>query len=165
MGSHTLPPLGTSHTMTLPSTLYLCILGASLAAAYDTEEVLLDYDEASDPRLFFSNFTSGLVAINTTLLTYGAILVLGGAAIGLLLYLLSTSSPNSHYVNAYSNPYGSHSRYRGFSSRMGTDSQSGFNFDLLGLVSKALEVYQQLTERKTEIWLEEEMFCCHPVRR
>jgi hypothetical protein len=33
------------------------------------------------------------VAINTTLLTYGALIVLGGAAVGLLLYLLATSSP------------------------------------------------------------------------
>merc|ERR1712080_161878 len=144
MGSHTLPPLGTSHTMTLPSTLYLCILAASMVAAYETEDALMDYDEASDPRLFFSNFTSGLVAINTTLLTYGAIIVLGGAAIGLLLYLLATTSPNTRYANAYGQSYGQNSGYSSYNRRMFTDSKSVFNFDLLGLVNKAVEVYQQL---------------------
>ena len=47
----------------------------------------------------------GLVAINTTLLTYGALIVLGGGAIALLMYLLANSGANHRYANAY-NQYG-----------------------------------------------------------
>merc|ERR1711890_192690 len=80
----------------------------------------------------------------TTLLTYGAIIVLGGAAIGLLLYLLATTSPNTRYANAYGQSYGQNSGYSSYNRRMFNDSKSVFNFDLLGLVNKAVEVYQQL---------------------
>merc|ERR1712018_815322 len=66
------------------SSLALSLLFFGLASAFELEDSLLEYDESeSDPRLFFSNFTSGLVAINTTLLTYGVLIVLGGAAIAL----------------------------------------------------------------------------------
>merc|ERR1711877_76670 len=102
------------------SSLALSLLFFGLASAFELEDSLLEYDESeSDPGLFFSNFTSGLVAINTTLLTYGALIVLGGAAIALLMYL---------YANR----------------RMFDGSRSAFNFDLLGLVSKAVEVYQKM---------------------
>ena len=47
----------------------------------------------------------GLVAINTTLLTYGALIVLGGGAIALLMYLLANAGANQRYANAY-NQYG-----------------------------------------------------------
>merc|ERR1711978_434372 len=116
------------------SSLALSLLFFGLASAFELEDSLLDsYDESdSDPRLFFSNFTSGLVAINTTLLTYGALIVLGGAAIALLMYLLANSGANQRYANAY-NQYANR--------RMFDGSRSAFNFDLLGLVSKAVEVY------------------------
>merc|ERR1711936_451154 len=115
------------------SSLALSLLFFGLASAFELEDSLLEYDESeSDPRLFFSNFTSGLVAINTTLLTYGALIVLGGAAIALLMYLLANSGANQRYANAYS-----HYANR----RMFDGSRSAFNFDLLGLVSKAVEVY------------------------
>merc|ERR1711994_1065938 len=88
------------------SSLALSLLFFGLASAFELEDSLLEYDESeSDPRLFFSNFTSGLVAINTTLLTYGALIVLGGAAIALLMYLLANSGANQRYANAY-NQYG-----------------------------------------------------------
>merc|ERR1711899_585104 len=75
------------------SSLALSLLFFGLASAFELEDSLLEsYNESEpDPRLFFSNFTSGLVAINTTLLTYGALIVLGGAAIALLMYLLANS--------------------------------------------------------------------------
>merc|ERR1712115_236267 len=77
------------------SSLALSLLFFGLASAFELEDSLLEYEESeSDPRLFFSNFTSGLVAINTTLLTYGALIVLGGAAIALLMYLLANSGAN-----------------------------------------------------------------------
>ena len=47
----------------------------------------------------------GLVAINTTLLTYAAVIVVGGAAIGLLLYLLATSRYKLVQYNIQSNNF------------------------------------------------------------
>merc|ERR1712018_102817 len=129
------------------SSLALSLLFFGLASAFELEDSLLEYDESeSDPRLFFSNFTSGLVAINTTLLTYGALIVLGGAAIALLMYLLANSGANQRYANAY-NQYGGNQGYNNYhyaNRRMFAGSESPFNFDLLGLVSKAVEVYQKL---------------------
>ena len=43
------------------SSLALSLLFFGLASAFELEDSLLEYDESeSDPRLFFSNFTSGL---------------------------------------------------------------------------------------------------------
>merc|ERR1712107_935314 len=132
------------HVLLLPGSLPPIL---RLSFSFELEDSLLEYDESeSDPRLFFSNFTSGLVAINTTLLTYGALIVLGGAAIALLMYLLANSGANQRYANAY-NQYGgyqggSYSHYA--NRRMFDGSRSAFNFDLLGLVSKAVEVYQKM---------------------
>ena len=36
----------------------IVVFGCAAANAYTTDE-LLDYEDASDPRLFFTNFTSG----------------------------------------------------------------------------------------------------------
>jgi len=70
-----------------------------------------DLSEAeADPRLFFVNFTSSLVTVNTTLLAYGLIFlaILGAAAVALYyLYLESQSSSSygSYGSNAYSQSY------------------------------------------------------------
>merc|ERR1711944_381199 len=76
------------------SSLALSLLLFGLASAFELEDSFMEYDEAS-----------GLVAINTTLLTYGALIVLGGGAIALLMYLLANSGANQRYANAY-NQYG-----------------------------------------------------------
>ena len=52
-----------SRNETLSVTMFskLCaivVFGCAAANAYTTDE-LLDYEDASDPRLFFTNFTSG----------------------------------------------------------------------------------------------------------
>ena len=51
-----------SHPTTMfSSSFVLSLLLLGLASAYQLEDTFLEeYDEASDPRLFFSNFTSGL---------------------------------------------------------------------------------------------------------
>merc|ERR1712038_1530361 len=123
-----------SHPTMFSSSFVLSLLLLGLASAYQLEDTFLEeYDEASDPRLFFSNFTSGLVAINTTLLTYGALIVLGGGAIALLMYLLANSGANQRYANAY-NQYGgyqggSYSHYA--NRRMFDGSRSAFNLTCL----------------------------------
>ena len=76
------------------------------------------------------------MAINTTLLTYGALIVLGGAAIALLMYLLANSGANQRYANAY-NQYGgyqggSYSHYanrRMFDGERYLDKKEGYYGD------------------------------------
>ena len=83
---------------------------------------------------------TGLVAVNTTILSYAALIVAGGAAIGLVLYFLAIQ-PQSRYSQQYSN-----NQYYS-SSRMFNDyGVSASSFDLMGLVSTALEVYKKLNE-------------------
>ena len=72
--------------------------------------------EAGDARLFFANFTSSLIAVNSTLLAYALIgLALAGAA-GLALYYLYLQSASSgggygQYGQYGYNQYGYQSRY------------------------------------------------------
>ncbi len=75
-----------------------------------------------DPRLFFANFTSSLVTVNSTLLAYALVgLAVAGAA-GLALYYLYLQSASSGaggygYGNSY-NQYGYQSRYPGVWQRL-----------------------------------------------
>ena len=60
-------------------------------------------DASSDPRLFFANYTSSLISVNSTILTYSLLLVsiVGAAAVALYyLYLESVS------VSSYGHQYG-----------------------------------------------------------
>jgi hypothetical protein len=41
------------------SPLLALLLALGAVSAFETEDALMDYEDASDPRLFFSNFTSG----------------------------------------------------------------------------------------------------------
>ena len=74
----------------------------------------LDSDLAeleADPRLFFVNFTSSLIQVNTTILAYGliALAIAAGVAIALYyLYVESTSNSSSGYGygQGYSQNYG-----------------------------------------------------------
>merc|ERR1712209_372308 len=117
----------------------LCAIAVMLssASAYSTEDISLYEDEAaSDPRLFFANYTSGLLAVNTTLLAYAGIIVAAGVVVGLVLYFIATNPQQRHYSsNSYNSNYYSQ-------SRMLHDASSYMeNFDLLGLVTKAVQVY------------------------
>ena len=78
-------------------------------------------------------------------MAYAAAIVIGGSAVGLLVYLLVTTTPPSGYAHVYGQ--GSN---QGYYNRRTFDTahkvQEGFNFDLLGLVSKAMNVYQKINE-------------------
>lgn len=94
--------------------LTLLVLGVT-ADLGDFE--LSESESAGDPRLFFANFTSSLITVNSTLLAYALVgLAVAGAA-GLALYYLYLQSASSGaggygYGNQYSyNQYGYQSRY------------------------------------------------------
>jgi hypothetical protein len=92
--------------------LYLsfCLIGTTKAASFNEEinssgeygyygsslsnSQVSSYGE-EEPRFLFSNFTSGLVQVNTTILTYALVAALVGGAIVLVFYYLITSSNTS----------------------------------------------------------------------
>ena len=69
----------------------------------------------ADPRLFFVNFTSSLLTVNSTILAYAvlALAIAGAAAVALYyLYLESASSGGYGQYSQYGqNSYGYQSRY------------------------------------------------------
>merc|ERR1712029_827137 len=107
------------------------------------EDVSIYEDEASDPRLFFANYTSGLLAVNTTILAYAGIIVAAGVVVGLVLYFIATNPQSSKYYS--SNSYSNSNYYS--QARMLNDVTSNMgDWNLLGLVTKALEVYKQMND-------------------
>merc|ERR1712218_448187 len=109
---------------------------ASTVSCYD-DDISLYEEDASDPRLLFANYTSGLLAVNTTLLAYAGIIVAAGVVVGLVLYFIATNPQSSRYYgNSYSN-----SQYYS-QARMLHDASSYLgDYDLLGLVTKAVQIY------------------------
>ena len=85
------------------ATLALGSMISSVSANNDLD--LSEFEEEGDPRLLFANFTSSLIAVNSTLLAYALVgLALAGAA-GLALYYLYLQSASS------SGGYGQYSQY------------------------------------------------------
>merc|ERR1712117_271689 len=105
------------------------------------EDLSIYEDDASDPRLFFANYTSGLLAVNTTLLAYAGIIVAAGVVVGLVLYFIATNPQSRYYSNAYSN-----SQYYSQSRMLHDMAGTMGDWDLMGLVTTALQVYKQLNE-------------------
>merc|ERR1711950_19523 len=124
----------------------LCAIAVMLstASAYSTEDLSLYEEDTADPRLFFANYTSGLLAVNTTLLAYAGIIVAAGVVVGLVLYFIATNPQQRYYgnSNAYNSNYYSQSRMLHDASNFLGD------FDLLGLVTKGVELYKQLNEEE-----------------
>merc|ERR1711944_376887 len=119
----------------------ILLLSAAACSALNTEDVSL-YEDQSDPRVFFANYTSSLLAVNTTILAYAGIIVAAGVVVGLVLYFIATNPQQRHYSsNAYSN-----SNYYS-QARMLHDASSYLgDYDLLGLVTKAVQIYNNLNE-------------------
>jgi len=91
-------------------------------------------DVDSDPRLFFANYTSSLLAVNSTLLAYALAAAAIAGAVALALYFLSTQPASSGY-SGYNNNYQS----RGFRSGEGDTGYS-----VLTLLGVASEIYSKL---------------------
>merc|ERR1711994_19874 len=115
---------------------------ASTVSCYD-DDISLYEEDASDPRLLFANYTSGLLAVNTTILAYAGIIVAAGSVVGLVLYFIATNPQSSKYYS--SNSYSNSNYYS--QARMLNDVTSNMgDWNLLGLVTKALEVYKQMND-------------------
>merc|ERR1711868_58257 len=130
------------HTVTMFSTCAITLF-LLLSVVNCLEDVSIYEDEASDPRLLFANYTSGLLAVNTTILAYAGIIVAAGVVVGLVLYFIATNPQSSKYYS--SNSYSNSNYYS--QARMLNDVTSNMgDWNLLGLVTKALEVYKQMNE-------------------
>merc|ERR1711936_1513024 len=118
----------------------ILLLSAAVCTAFTTDEVSLNDEYESSPRVFFANYTSSLLAVNTTILAYAGIIVAAGVVVGLVLYFIATNPQQRHYSssNAYNSNYYSQARMlHDASSYLG-------DYDLLGLVTKAVQIYNKL---------------------
>jgi len=102
-----------------------------------------DFDLAeaeADPRLFFVNFTSSLVAVNTTLLAYGLIfLAIVGAGAVALYYLYLESQSSSSYGSQYSNAYSSNYNY----ARSNDDGYDFGDLNIIQWISMLQDIYEK----------------------
>ena len=72
------------------TTVALALLATS--SCYDLEP---EDGAMSAPRLFFANYTSSLVSVNSTLLAYGLLALSMGGALALALYYLYLESASA----------------------------------------------------------------------
>merc|ERR1712025_954660 len=120
----------------LKNSLILITLCLGLAAAQE---------DAGEARLLFSNYTSGLLKLTTVnSTTYGLIsLIVGGAALAIAFGYLLTVSPSLESQFQ--------SQYRSFNDEPSTNLRSLVgDLDLLGLVTKAIKVYEAINDDEEE---------------
>jgi len=116
----------------------------------DAQEYERMFEEVSaregDARLLFANFTSSLLIVNSTLLTYAALALLGLAGLAYLFYFLTTQQSSS------GGGYGSSSG--GYGSQYSNDEYGRFRRDaedsdwirILTLLGLSAELYNDLTQ-------------------
>jgi len=121
-------------------TLVICLATSAWARSDDFYDLAELEAEAGDARLFFANFTSSLIQVNSTLLAYALVgLAIAGAA-GLALYYLYLQSASSGGYGQYSQ-YG-YNQY-GYQSR---SSDYGYDFNAVNIlqwISMLQEVYEK----------------------
>jgi hypothetical protein len=116
------------------------LLTLALAAFARADDFDLQETEA-DPRLFFVNFTSSLVQVNTTILAYGLIFlaILGAGAVA--LYYLYLESQNS------SSGYGSYgSSYNSYNYNYARSANDGYDYNGLNII-QWISMLQDLYEK------------------
>jgi len=133
-------PLGLARTIMMRYLVFSLLCMAYGASAYEDFDTELAEVEA-DPRLFFVNFTSSLVQVNSTILAYAllALAIAGAAAVALYYLYLESASAGSGY-GQYSQ-YGQNSY--GYQSRSASD---GYDFNAMNVIqwiSMLQEVYEK----------------------
>merc|ERR1711933_640438 len=142
MGSRPAPRDSAAPVTMLQTVAVLALAAMSSVSAYTTEDLSLYEEDASAPRVFFANYTSGLLAVNTTLLAYAGIIVAAGIVVGLVLYFIATNPQSSRY---YSTSY-SNSQYYSQARMLHDSGLLSEDWNLMGLVTKALNIYSRLNQ-------------------
>lgn len=114
------------------------------SVAFNSDLLELEDSYESDPRLFFANYTSSLISINSTILLYavGAAAIVG--AVALALYFLATSPAPSAY-GSYQQQY----QARGFRDNSG--------YDILHFLAVATDIYSKLN--KDDVDCQKKIIC------
>merc|ERR1711992_520679 len=117
--------------------------------AREYERMFEEVSSQGDPRLLFANFTSSLLIVNSTLLTYAALGLLGLAGLAYLFYFLTTQQSSGGGYGSSSGGYGSqysnddYGRFR----REAEDSEWIRILTLLGL---SADLYNDLTQENID---------------
>jgi len=113
----------------------------ALVAYANAEDTYALDENAEQARLFFVNFTSSLVQVNTTILAYGLIFlaVVGAAAVA--LYYLYLESQNS---GGYGSSYGSYNQYNYQSyARSANDGYDYNGLNIIQWISMLQDLYEK----------------------
>jgi len=116
----------------------------------DYQELFEDVSPQGDPRLLFANFTSSLLIVNSTLLTYAALALLGLAGLAYLFYFLTSQQ------NSSGGGYGSSSG--GYGSQYSNDDYGRFRREaedsewirILTLLGLSADLYNDLTQENID---------------
>jgi len=103
-------------------------------------------DAEADPRLFFANFTSSLVAVNTTLLSYGLIIlaIMGAGAVALYYFYLESQAASSRFSSTGS-------EYSTYNYARSADDGYDFNgFKIIQWITMLQDFYEKFEYNKLD---------------
>merc|ERR1712025_229731 len=128
----------------------LNIVEINTMEAREYEQMFEEVSSQGDPRLLFANFTSSLLIVNSTLLTYAALALLGLAGLAYLFYFLTSQQSSS------GGGYGSSSG--GYGSQYSNDDYGRFRREaedsdwirILTLLGLSADLYNDLTQENID---------------
>jgi len=116
-------------------------------ATSDYDVIFDEYAKEGDPRFLFANFTSSLLIVNSTLLAFAALALLGLGALAYLLYFLTTqnSGGGGGYGYGSSSGYGYSEDEYGYSRRFRRDTKDTEWIRILTLLDVGTKMYNDMT--------------------
>merc|ERR1719431_614650 len=124
---------------------FVLFLGFFVTLTFANMEEDMVSDLKTDPRVFFANYTSGLLGLfpvsEMSLSTMNVAVLLGLGALVAVNYFSSSSGSSYEEVPAYGS-----SSFRNF---FGGDPQER-SFRLMAFVNAALDIYKKLNEKEEE---------------
>jgi len=115
----------------------------------DYELMFEEQEGTGDARLFFANFTSSLIAVNSTLLLLAAAALGGLAALAYLFYTLSQNQSSGGGYGSHGSSYGSSYSSDGY-GRFRRDSEDTEWIRILTLLDVGSDLYTNMTQKNLE---------------
>jgi len=113
--------------------------------AREYERMFEEVSSQGEPRLLFANFTSSLLIVNSTLLTYAALGLLGLAGLAYLFYFLTTQQSSSGGYGSSSGGYGSQYSNDEY-GRFRRDAEDSDWIRILTMLGVSAELYNDLNQ-------------------
>merc|ERR1712018_472881 len=113
--------------------------------AREYERMFEEVSSQGEPRLLFANFNSSLLIVNSTLLTYAALGLLGLAGLAYLFYFLTTQQSSSGGYGSSSGGYGSQYSNDEY-GRFRRDAEDSAWIRILTMLGLSAELYNDLTQ-------------------